>query len=238
MLTVDNSPGLSASQKKAPIHQSPTLRLSLSLSTILLLYRLLFRFFSRLRSHLLDPSAAPFRRRNPRAAITLTSPYAPAVGASLAGLALGVYPAQQLRVSIAVYSLFRALEFGWNAAEDGGMIWGWERAANGKVEKKRARPWWWGSWMLQPFAFGQLFHAFVFDRDCFPKVSLHLSFRAVYFVVGNKKLTLLQPYGEFILKNSDVYMHAKPEDFPSSLKWPGVYEVIDSLAQMARLHWP
>lgn len=145
--------------------------MSLSLSTILLLYRLLFRFFSRLRSHILDPSAAPFRLRNPRTTITLTSPYAPAVGASLAGLALGIYPAQQLRVSIAVYSLFRALEFGWNVAEDGGMIWGWEKGANGRVDRKRTRPWWWGSWMLQPFAFGQLLHAFVFDRDCFPKVS-------------------------------------------------------------------
>lgn len=162
---------MSGSQKTRPIYRSPTLRLSISLSTILLLYRLLFRFFSRLRAHLLDPSAAPFRRRNPRTSITLTSPYAPAVGASLAGLALGVYPAQQLRVSIAIYALFRALEFGWNAAEDGGMLWGWEKASNGKVDKKRARPWWWGSWMLQPFAFGQLLHALVFDRECFPSVS-------------------------------------------------------------------
>jgi hypothetical protein len=132
---------------------------------------LLFRFFTRLRLHLLDPTAAPFRRRNPRTTTTLTSPYAPAVGASLAGLALGVYPAQQARVSIAIYALFRALEFGWNSAEDGGLLWGWEKAANGVTYIRRARPWWWGSWMLQPFAFGQLLHALVFDRDCFPTVS-------------------------------------------------------------------
>jgi hypothetical protein len=143
----------------------------LSLSTILLLYRILFRFFTRLRAHLLDPSAAPFRLRNPRTASTLTSPYAPAVGASLAGLALGVYPARQLRVTIALYTIFRALEFGWNCAEDNGMIWGWEKGANGKPDRKRTRPAWWGSWMLQPFAFGQLLHALVFDRDCFPSVS-------------------------------------------------------------------
>ena len=167
----DRRPPASNEKGKKPIHKSPTLRLSLSLSTILLLYRLLFRFFTRLRAHLLDPSAAPFRLRNPRTADTLTSPYAPAVGASLAGFALGIYPAQQLRVSVAIYTLFRALEFGWNCAEDGGMIWGWERTGNGKVGKKRTRPWWWGSWMLQPFAFGQLLHAAVFDRDCFPKVS-------------------------------------------------------------------
>lgn len=141
------------------------------------MYRILFRFFTRLRAHLLDPSAAPFRMRNPRTASTLTSPYAPAVGASLAGLALGVYPSKQLRVSVAIYVLFRALEFGWNCAEDNGMVWGWEKGANGKPVRKRARPSWWGSWMLQPFAFGQLFHALVFDKDCFPSVS---SCRASY----------------------------------------------------------
>lgn len=158
--------------KKQPLHKSPTLRLSLSLSTILLMYRLLFRFFSRLRAHLLDPSAAPFRQRNPRTADTLTSPYAPALGASLAGLALGIYPAQQLRVSLAIFALFRALEFGWNCAEDNGMVWGWVKGANGKPAKLASRPWWFGSWMLQPFAFGQLLHAVVFDRETFPKVCL------------------------------------------------------------------
>ncbi len=72
----------------------------------------------------LIPSAAPFRHRNPRTADTPTSPHAPAaVGASLAGLALGIYPAQQLRYSVAIYALFRALEFGWTRAEDNGMIW-------------------------------------------------------------------------------------------------------------------
>jgi hypothetical protein len=159
-------------KKKQRLRLSPTFRLSLSLSTILLLYRLLFRFFARLRAHLLDPSAAPFRKRNPWTASTLTSPYAPAVGASLAGLALGVYPAKQLRMSVAIFALFRALEFGWNCAEDNGMIWGWEKGLNGKPTKMRVRPWWWGSWMLQPVAFGQLLHAVVFDRDCFPKVGL------------------------------------------------------------------
>ncbi|KAK3942643.1 hypothetical protein QBC46DRAFT_425775 [Diplogelasinospora grovesii] len=202
-------------KKKQPLHKSPTLRLSLSLSTILLMYRLLFRFFTRLRIHLLDPSAAPFRTRNPRTANTLTSPYAPAVGASLAGLALGVYPSQQLRVSIAIYALFRALEFGWNCAEDNGMIWGYEKGVNGRPDRKRSRPAWWGSWMLQPLAFGQLLHAVVFDRDCFPSA-----------------------YGDFIFKNSTAYLHAKPEDFPAGMKWPKVYEIVDSLAQMARLNWP
>ncbi|KAK3332322.1 hypothetical protein B0T19DRAFT_415338 [Cercophora scortea] len=207
--------GQGGGKTKTPLHKSPTLRLSLSLSTILLMYRLLFRFLTRLRAHLLDPSAAPFRKRNPRTARTLTSPYAPAVGASLAGLALGVYPSQQLRVSVAVYTLFRALEFGWNCAEDNGMVWGWERGVGGRPDKMKSRPWWWGSWMLQPLAFGQLLHAVVFDRDCFPTT-----------------------YGDFIFKHSATYLHAKPADYPSNVRWPKVYEIVDNLAQMARMNWP
>ncbi|KAK4187434.1 hypothetical protein QBC35DRAFT_452327 [Podospora australis] len=201
--------------KKQPLHKSPTLRLSLSLSTILLLYRILFRFFTRLRAHLLDSSAAPFRLRNPKTASTLTSPYAPAVGASLAGLALGVYPSQQLRVTIAMYTLFRALEFGWNCAEENGMVWGWEKGIHGKADKMKARPWWWGSWMLQPFAFGQLIHAAVFDRDCFPKV-----------------------YGDFICKFSSAYLHPRPDDYPAGLSWPSSSDIVDSLSKMATLSWP
>lgn len=117
----------------------------------------------------MDPQVEPFRRRNPRTAAALTSPYAPAVGASLAGFALGVYPSQQVRVSVAIYMLFRALDFGWNACEMDGLIWG---SKNGK---KRDRPWWFGSWLLQPLSFGQLLHACVFDRDCFPEVRLPLA---------------------------------------------------------------
>lgn len=153
-----------ASAQQKPFYQSPALRLSLSLSTILLLYRWLFRFLARLRAHLLEPSVEPFRMRNPRTAATLTSPYAPAVGASLAGLALGVYPAQQMRVTMAIYAMFRALEFGWNMCEEDGLIWGT------KGGRKRERPAWFGSWMMQPLAFGQLLHAMVFDRECAPKV--------------------------------------------------------------------
>ena len=135
---------------------SPNLRLSLSLSLILLLHRVLFRFFSRLRINLLTKDAAPFRRRNPRISRSLTSRLAPAISASFAGFALGVYPGDQLRITIAIYVATRSLEFAYNALEEDGWF--------------RNKPWWWGSWMLMPLACGQLLHAFVFDRDCFPKV--------------------------------------------------------------------
>uniref|UniRef100_A0A8H7TQ13 Uncharacterized protein n=1 Tax=Bionectria ochroleuca TaxID=29856 RepID=A0A8H7TQ13_BIOOC len=198
-----------ANSKKQPFYSSPALRMSLSLSAILLLYRWLFRFLTRLRTHLLQPEVEPFRLRNPRTAATLTSPYAPALGASFAGLALGIYPRRQLRVTIAIYSLFRALEFGWNACEAEGLIWG---VKNGR---RRERPWWFGSWMLQPVAFGQLFHAFVFDRDCLP-----------------------EPLSKLVLSQSAGYLQTRPQDWPQHLKWPAMDQIVDSLAEMARLSWP
>ncbi|KAK2626174.1 hypothetical protein QTJ16_004436 [Diplocarpon rosae] len=195
---------------KTPLWRSPNFCLSLSLSTILLLHRILFRFFTRLRLHLLTPEARPFRQRNKRTSRTLTSALAPAVGASVAGFALAINPAEQLRVTIAIYALTRAGEFVWNHAEEEGWIW--KKGADGKV---RERPWWWGSWLLFPLTSGQLLHAFVFNRDCFPKA-----------------------YGDFILKYSPQYVQSRPDDYPSSLPWPGKYEMVDSLAEMARLNYP
>ncbi|TGO45833.1 hypothetical protein BOTNAR_0635g00010 [Botryotinia narcissicola] len=197
-----------AGGKKTSLWKSPNFRLSLSLSTILLLHRILFRFFTRLRAHLLTSEAEPFRQRNPKTSKTLTSSLAPAVGASLAGFMLGVYPSDQLRVTIAIYALSRAAEISYNLAEEEGWIWG-------KEGSRWERPWWWGSWLLFPLTCGQLLHAFVFDRDCFPK-----------------------QYGDFILKNSPQYIQTRPEDYPTNLPWPNTYNIVDNLAEMARLNYP
>src|SRR5271167_4396519 len=88
--------------QRVSVGRNANLRLSLSLSTILLLHRILFRFFPRLRAHLLTPEARPFHQRNKRTSRTLTSSLAPAVGASLAGFALAVYPNDQLRLTISI----------------------------------------------------------------------------------------------------------------------------------------
>ncbi|KAI1333508.1 hypothetical protein F5Y15DRAFT_404936 [Xylariaceae sp. FL0016] len=202
-------------KKKQPFYKSSTLRLSMSLSTILLMYRLLFRFLTRLRMHLLDASAEPFRVRNPRTSTTLTSPYAPAVGASLAGLALGIYPSAQLRVTVTIAVMFRALEWGWNLFEDEGLIWGWKSRTGGKGLVKRERPWWFGSWMLQPFAFGQLLHATVFDRESAPT-----------------------GFVNFIWKSTSEYLHSPPKNLPDGVQWPNAWDIADNLAQMAKLNWP
>ncbi|PHH85319.1 hypothetical protein CDD83_595 [Cordyceps sp. RAO-2017] len=124
-------------------------------------------------------------------------------------MALAACPAGRLRVSVALFALFRALEFGWNAAEAGGLVWGV------RAGRPRERPWWFGSWMLQPLAFGQLLHACVFDRDCFPDA-----------------------YGNFIFGKSSAYLHQRPRSWPAHMKWPTTRQIVDSLAEMARLNWP
>jgi hypothetical protein len=45
-------------------------------------------------------------------------------------------------------------------------------------------------------------------------------------------------YGNLIFKNSSTYLQPRPEFFPSYLRWPQASEIVDSLAQMARLNWP
>lgn len=146
---------------KIPLYRSPTFRLSLSLSLILLLHRLLHRFFARLRATLLTPSAEPFRDRNPRISRALTSKYAPVIGSSAAGFALGIYPDSGLHASAAIYLGSRTGEFLWNVAEgEGGWLSEWKR------------PWWVGSWLFMPLSFGQLFYGFVFEREAVPSVCL------------------------------------------------------------------
>ncbi|KAL4927623.1 uncharacterized protein BDV17DRAFT_266110 [Aspergillus undulatus] len=134
---------------------SPNFRLSLSLSLMVILHRLLHRFFVLLRANLRTDEATPFRERNPRISKALTSRYAPAVGASLAGLALGIATQSQLRMTVAIYAATRGLEATYNIIDEKGWL------AN--------KPWWFGSWLLMPASLAQLFHAFVFDREATPK---------------------------------------------------------------------
>lgn len=187
--------------QRFPVWKSPNFRLTCSLSLILLFHRLLRRFFTRLRESLLTQEAKPFRRRNPRISRTLTSKLAPAIGSSLAGFFLAVYPGDQLRITIAIYIFTRALEFSYNYLEELGYF--------------RSRPYWFGSWMLMPVACGQLLHAFVFDRDCFPAA-----------------------YGKFILDNSPQYIQARPSGYPKHLQWPTTFDIVDSLAGISKLKWP
>lgn len=143
-------------QKRGPLVDSPNFRIPLAFSLVLLLHRFLYRFFVRLRTSLRTDEATPFRTRNPRLARALASRYAPAVGASLAGSALGVCPQKQLRLTAAIWMSTRSLEFLFNVLDEKGWFEG--------------RPRWFGSWLLMPLSCAQLFHAFVFDRETTPKV--------------------------------------------------------------------
>lgn len=131
----------------------------------------------------------------------LTSKITPAIGASLSGFFLGLCPADQLRLTVTIYFFSRSLEFLYNGLEDKGYF--------------KNRPWWFGSWMLVPPAFGQLLHAFVFDRDCFPA-----------------------SFGNTIMGFSGSYVQQKPDGFPVGAKWPSTFQVVDSLAEISRLKWP
>jgi hypothetical protein len=190
-----------APSPRTPVWKSPNVRLSSSLALILLFHRLLRRFFVRLRQSLLSPDAKSFRRRNPRVARPLTSKLAPAIGSSLAGFFLAVCPGDQLRISVAIYVFTRALEFGYNHLEELGY--------------SRNTPSWFGSWLIMPVACGQLLHAFVFDRDCFPAA-----------------------YGKLILNNSPEYIRKRPAHYPAHLPWPTATDIADNLAAISRQRWP
>ena len=143
-------------RRRISLLRSTNFRLALSITSILLLHRLLYRFFLRLRLRLLTEKSQQLRKRYPYLSYSLTSRLAPAVGASAAGFALAIYPADQLRITIAIYLGARSLEFLYKAFDQDGYF--------------RSAPWWFGSWMLFPLTQGQLLHAFFLDRDCLPKV--------------------------------------------------------------------
>ena len=197
---ISNRNALATPKPRKPLVASRT-RLALSIGSLLFFHRILFRLFSRLRLQLLHEKVQSIKLRYPRVYAALTSKLAPAIGASLSGLALGISPSDQLRVTIAIYIASRACELAYGCAEGLG--------------KFKNKPWWFGSWLLFPLAQGQLLHAFVFDRDCFPPA-----------------------YGSFILNHTPEYVQPRPEGLSSKVQWPSSDQIVDSLANMASLKWP
>lgn len=66
-----------------------------------------------------------------------------------------------------------------------------------------------------PVACGQLLHAYVFDRDCFPVT-----------------------YSTLIANNSPSYIQKRPVDYPANVRWPAPFGIIDSLAEISKQRWP
>jgi len=113
----------SAPRPKHQRFRSPATRTALSLALLVFLHRLLSRFFTTLRSNLLLPGARTFRKRHPKTTRLLTSRISPALGASLAGLALAVHPEGEARNGVAVWVVCKSLEYAFNLAE-GMQVWG------------------------------------------------------------------------------------------------------------------
>lgn len=176
-------------------------RISLAAASFLFVYRILFGFLTRLRLKLLHEKARQIRQRYPALFAALTSRFTPLVGASLAGLTLGIAPADQLRVTAALYVGSRALELLYSLL-----------AAEGYLKHK---PRWLGSWTINAVANGQLLYAFVFHPDCFPKA-----------------------YSTLILNHSSEYVQQRPAHLSTKVAWPTTDQIVQAVAEMARLRWP
>lgn len=85
-----------------------------------------------------------------------------------------------------------------------------------------------------PLATGQLFHAFVFDTECFPKVRQNS--RSLMLTVTERNE--IKAYGDFILRNTPTYVQRRPAEYPSNLSWPSGNEIVDNLAKISELKWP
>ncbi|PWY74605.1 hypothetical protein BO94DRAFT_231439 [Aspergillus sclerotioniger CBS 115572] len=209
--------------------RSPNFRLSISLSLLLLFHRFLYRFFVKLRANLRTDDARPFRDRNPRISKALTSRYAPAVGASIAGFALGICPQNQLRLTAAIYTATRSLEFLFNALEEKGWF--------------KNRPQWFGSWLLMPVACAQLFHAFVFDRETTPKwfgnVVLRLSPSYVRGRPDSLPLEIPWPEKEAVVDSLANIANLRWPAFASPILHPGSPNTLpSSLASISPITGP
>ncbi|KAJ9664566.1 hypothetical protein H2198_000217 [Neophaeococcomyces mojaviensis] len=176
-------------------------RFALSISTLLFFHRVLYRLITIIRLQLMHEKVKTIRSRWPRIFDLLTWKLAPAVGASLSGLALGICPNDQLRITIAIYVFVRAAELLFQGAETAGYL--------------KNRPKWMGSWILFALSQGQLFHAFVFDPDCTP-----------------------ESYSSLMIKNTPEYIQKRPEGLSDKVVWPSDRQVVDGIADMARLRWP
>lgn len=201
-LTARRNPGkgLTTPQPRKPL-VADRRKFALSLALLLFFHRFLYKTFSHARLQLLHEKAKDIRERWPRIYDVLTSKLTPGVAASLSGLALGICPKDQLRVTIAIYILVRAAELVYKGADAAGYL--------------KRKPRWVGSWMLFALTQGQLLHAFVFDSDCFPTA-----------------------LGDFLIKHCPEYIQRRPAGLSQKVAWPSTRQIVDSLAQIAKLKWP
>ncbi|KAK6539818.1 hypothetical protein TWF694_008667 [Orbilia ellipsospora] len=128
------------------------IRIPLSLSLLLLLHRLCYRTAIRLQSKVSSLNvtlAAPSGKLKK----IIMSPMASSFAAALSGIVLVSIPSDNARLSISVYIFAKTMEYLSNALYVSGRV-----------------PWWFGSWLLFPLSFSQLFHTFLTGGESVPYI--------------------------------------------------------------------
>ncbi|KAK9364866.1 hypothetical protein V1509DRAFT_634964 [Lipomyces kononenkoae] len=128
-------------------------RASASLTIILAMYRLLYKFTMSLHTGIASAEARKFRRRHRRIARTLRSAYfVPFTSGILSGSLLCLHPAGMVRSYVAFYSATLAMEYMFNyITMNKGFAFLRQQA---------------GVWILFPFSMAQLLYTFTYDPDC------------------------------------------------------------------------
>lgn len=174
-------------------------RLSATLSGISAIYRVIYYSLNTTSHKAL--SAEPDRRARKKLR-KLSKVLVPLISGAAAGSALSIIPSSEGRSYAALYLATRALETIYNYLDDLGYV----------AFKPRVL----GSWSMFPFAFSQLFYAFIFHPDCCPD-----AFKRIM-------LSLATPF----------YIPPRPEGYPLGSSWPEPMDIVQGVATVSEKGYP
>lgn len=143
-------------------------RCALSIASYAIIYKSLFRFFTRLFDPLLRPPPSSSLIVNDVVCSPLVPPF---LAGLLAGPTLLIDNVQSRRILIAVFMLSKSLQYTYHALRQNGII--------------PRMPWWWGSWLLFPISSAQLIYAYLLHPDIFP---VRMKKKFFFFFKGKKKV--------------------------------------------------
>ncbi|KAJ8101117.1 hypothetical protein POJ06DRAFT_267283 [Lipomyces tetrasporus] len=205
-------------------------RASVSVTMILVTYRLLYRFTMSLHTGIASSEARKFRRRHRRIARALRSPYfVPFTSGILSGSFVYFHPAGRLRSYAAFYCATLAVEYMFNYVTTKKQF---------AFLRQQA-----GVWILFPFSMAQLLHTFTYDLDCcnntFKRFMMkfapnyiplrpanyptELSWPAPLEIIDSMKNITLERYPPF---NSPIL-------YPDSYTLPSNFRLIDPIVSQA-----
>ncbi|OLL26280.1 hypothetical protein NEOLI_002718 [Neolecta irregularis DAH-3] len=183
--------------------QEKAIRTGLSFTALFLSHAFILAFLIRTRQKLVQRLGHPPPCKSLRyfRSLCSTEYFPPIISGVLSGTALVIHPPGHRRVGIAIYLFTRTVEAFYRFMDDEGYL--------------PNLPWWFGLWMMFPFASGQLILAMVYDDDCFPN-SLK----------------------SFLMGFSNSYLKKRPTDYPTHLAWPGTDAIINNIAEISRKNYP